>query len=51
MSGALSHIDTLMVDWSDDLKDGMQRRAQVQIRIRDGIAVSLFVDDETSRLV
>ena len=29
MSGALGHIDSLMVDWTDDLKDGMQSRPQV----------------------
>ena len=29
MSGALSHIDSLMVDWTDDFKDGMQFRPQV----------------------
>ena len=29
MSGALAHIDSLMVDWTDDLKDGMQWRPQV----------------------
>ena len=31
MSGALAHIDSLMVDWTDDLKDGMNWRPQVYI--------------------
>jgi len=31
MSGALAHIDSLMVDWTDDLKDGMQWRPQVEL--------------------
>ena len=29
MSGALAHIDNLMVDWTADLKDQMQWRPQV----------------------
>ena len=29
MSGAFGHIDSLMVDWTDSLNDGMQPRSQV----------------------
>ena len=40
MSGALGHIDSLMVDWTDDFKDGMQRRPQVDFdRLSDSFPV------------
>ena len=33
MSGAFGHIDSLMVDWTDSLNDGMQPRSQVRMVI------------------
>ena len=33
MSGAFGQIDSLMVDWTDSLNDGMQPRSQVRMVI------------------